>query len=454
MKSCYTFICKFLVIVFLSSVTITNVKAQLAAGDIAFTGYHATPNSPQSDAFSFILLKAVTSGTVINFTENAWGNNNTFRTGENTVVFTLGANRPAGTEIVISGVPSATTINATLVGGGSAGTCTGNMLSLSVTGDQVLAYQGSAASPTFISAIHMNVYIGGTDPSVTDATNWDNLPSTTQTTNSTFKPSTLTTGTNAIWIGTQGVAASERNNARFNCNTAVAGGADLTTIAGVRAACNNQAFWDAEAAASGATPTWPLPSGCNFVNVLLPVRLISFQAKSNLTNVGVQWKVTNQSNLSHYEIERSFDNKNFDKVGTVAAQSSAGDLTYNYTDADALKSNATVIYYRLKSVDLDGAFTYSEIVSIRNKKGATLSVENMTNPVKNNLNFTLVSKNAGQVQIQLTDINGKILATRSLQVTAGSSTTINLTETAALASGMYLLKLTDGSETVVTKFIK
>lgn len=460
MTKIYTHFSKFICVVLLGLLTSAAIAQPtvLVAGDIAFTGYNATPNSPQSDAFSFVLLRAMNSGTIIRFTDNAFGNDLVLKTNEQTVSLTLGANYPAGVEITVAGVPASTTITATIAGSStSAGTATGNMPSLSVNGDQVIAYQSAVAATapyTFISAIHMNVYNGAPDISVTDATNWDNVASATQTTNSSFKPTGLTTGTNAIWIGTQGSIASERNNARFNCNTAIAGGANLNTAAGVRAATNNQAFWDAEFAASGAATSYPLPSNCNFFNVLLPVNLLSFQAKNNLSNVEVQWQVNNQLNVSHYEVERSFDNKNFDKIGTIAAKTGTGIIGYSYADVESLNNSAPIIYYRLKLVDIDAKFTYSQIVSIRNKKGSSLVVDNLSNPVKNNLTFTLASKNAGTLQIQLTDANGRVLAARSLQVTAGSNTTINMPETAAFAQGMYLLKISNAGETTVTKFIK
>jgi hypothetical protein len=459
MKNLYIIIVK-ASLTLLSALIIQVAVAQpttLVAGDIAFTGYNATANSPQPDAFSFVLLRAMNAGTIIRFTDNAFGNDLVLRTNEQTVSLTLAGNYPAGVEITVSGAPNATTIAATIAGGStSAGTATGNMLSLSVNGDQVIAYQSAVAGTapfTFISGIHMNVYNGGLDITVTDATNWDNAASGTQTTNSSFKPTGLTTGTNAIWIGTQGNISSERNNARFNCNTAIAGGANLLTIAGIRAACNNPAFWDAEFAASGAATSWPLPSTCNYMNILIPVQLISFQAKNNLANVDVQWQVANQQNVSHYEVERSFDNRNFEKIGMVTAKPGTGNITYHYADAESLKNSAAIIYYRLKSVDLDAKFSYSEIVSIRNKKGS-LSIDNLLNPVKDKLVFTLASKAGGLLQVQLTDMNGRILATRALQVGAGSATTVTLPEAAALARGMYLLKVMSDGESTVTRFIK
>jgi hypothetical protein len=439
---------------FLFFISTSSIKAQtsLVAGDIAFTGYSATPNAPQNDEFSFVLLKNCAAGTVINFTDNAWGNDNQFRTAETTVAFTLVAAKVAGTEIKISGPPTGSA-TATFVGGASAGTCTGTTLSLSVNGDQVIAYQGTAAAPTFISGIHMNVYNGGLDPSVTDATNWDNLPSTTVNTFFSFKPPTLTTGTNAIWIGTQALISSERNNARFNAATAISGGANLGTVAGVRAACNNKAFWDAEFAGTGAVPTWPLPSGVNFLGVL-PVHLLSFEATNNISYVTTRWQMADEINVSHYEVERSFENSDFDKIAAVPTLNTSNNTKdYSYIDWSSLKNPASVIYYRIKMIDIDGKFTYSNIQTVKNNSYKTFAIDNLANPIGNTINFSLKSKKMAKAEIQLTDANGRIVLAKIVQLNTGINP-VSLPETANLTQGIYFLKIVSADERLITKLIK
>ncbi len=256
---------KFLPIFLLFSLLNSSIKAQttLVAGDIAFTGYIAS--HPTTDAFSFVLLKAVTAGTVINFTDNGWLSTNVFRAGEQTVTWTSSTALAAGSEITISGL-SAGTPSSTISGGGNPGTCTGLMPSLSINGDQVLAYQGSAAAPTFISAIHMNVYttvIG--DPVSTTAAAWDG---TANTTNSSALPTGLTTGVNAIWIGTQDVSLSEKDNAVFNCAAGAIG-----TIAQVKALIYDQTKWITE----DGGPTLVVPTGCNYVNIFSAAPTINTQ---------------------------------------------------------------------------------------------------------------------------------------------------------------------------------
>ena len=228
----------------------------LNAGDIAFSGYiGGAPTG--SDGFSFVLLRNIGPGTVINFTNNGWLSTNVFRTGEETVTWTAASALSAGTEIFITG------LSATRSGGGPAGTVTGTALNLSLNGDQVLAYRGTAASPTFISAIHMNVYsVANGDPVTTTAAAWDG---TANTQNASALPTGLTTGVNCIWIGTQDVIGSEFDNSRYgNCaNPAVPG-----AIAALRASLNNQANWTST---NGDPAGFSLPTGCNYLSILCPI---------------------------------------------------------------------------------------------------------------------------------------------------------------------------------------
>jgi hypothetical protein len=432
-------------------------QTTLVAGDIAFTGYNATPNSPQSDAFSFVLLKNITAGTVIHFTDNAWGSDGVFRSGEQTVTWTTTVVLTAGREITISGPPAGTataSVKLLTVDGGTppnGGTCSGSMLSLSVNGDQVIAYQSTTpgvAPFTFISAIHMNVYATAPDPSVTDANNWDNLTAANQTSNSSFKPTGLTTGTNCIWIGTQGSNASERNNARFNCT------GPLATPAQVRAAVNNQANWVSEFAATGATPTWIPPSGCAFLGASpVPVKLLSFQAQNNISAVLLKWQSTNEINFSHYELERSFDNINFAKIASITSAGSSNLKDYSYIDKEGVKNNATSIFYRLKIVDIGGSFSYSKILSVKNVKDAAFVIDNLVNPIKDKISFTLIAAATGKAELRLTNADGKIILAKTVLLNSGANN-IYLYETTSLAKGIYFLNVITAGENKVVKLTK
>ena len=440
MKQFYLFAGKAVLAVMLLSTSFTANAQVLSAGDIAFTGYVSTANAPASDAFSFVLLVNIPAGTVIRFTENAWGNDGVFRTGENTVSWTSGSALVAGREITISGPPSGTAT--ALVSGSSinAGTCTGTMPSLSLNGDQVIAYQSTTAGVapfTFISAIHMNVYNGSPDPSVTDATNWDNLAAASQTTNSSFKPTGLTTGTNAIWIGTQGSTASERNNARYNCSGA------LATPAQVRASVNNQANWNTEFAASGATPTWPLPSGCAFLASIFPLDIISFTGNNNNTSIGLNWQSANEPNdRGHFEIEKSVDGVTFTRIGQVNNQGFSY-LPNNYAFADNSPVNGAN-FYRLKIVSDNGMVKYSSVVKVlfgKTGRGVMIS----PNPAVTE--FTVSARGSSYTNLVITDRSGRAVLQQRL---SGNNNTIDVSR---LPAGQYSVTLFGAAEKTTEKLL-
>lgn len=105
-------------------------QTTLAAGDIAIIGY----NFDDPDEFAFVTLIDLEAGTAINFTDNGWTAGGAFRTGEGTLNWVAPAAYSAG-DIINPGVGS---------------------MQFSVSGDQILAYQGDSSSPTFIYAIHSN----------------------------------------------------------------------------------------------------------------------------------------------------------------------------------------------------------------------------------------------------------------------------------------------------------
>lgn len=256
-----------LLLVVFSTYFVSSAGAQttLVAGDIAFTGYISSATG--IDEFSFVMLRNMSAGTVINFTDNAWLNPGVFRTGEQTATFTLSSSRNAGTEIVITGVSAgAATSKVWAPGTGfiSAGTVIGSMPSLSTTGDQLFAYQGAVATPTFVAGIHANgLFTGLGDCANTTDAGWDpdcfdGVGGTAGNANFSKKPASLTAGFSSLFLGVEGVNNSDPDNAVFNCT------GPLTTVAQIRTAVFNQANWTKT---NGNPPNLVLPTGCSFIGI-------------------------------------------------------------------------------------------------------------------------------------------------------------------------------------------
>lgn len=250
----------------IAGVSARTASAQvLSAGEIVFTGYLSSDVGV--DTFSFVLLKNVPAGTVINFTDNAWLNPGVFRAGEQTATLTLTIALVAGREIKITGpsagAATATSYNSTTNTTDTVGTVTGSMLSFSTTGDQVFAYQGTAATPTFIAGLHANGLTVAGSGDCADTTNaawdpdcFDGAGGTVGNTNWSKKPASLTAGFSAVYLGTEGVNNSDPDNGVFNCT------GPLNTPAQIRTAVNNSANW---IKTNGTPSGLHLPSTCVYL---------------------------------------------------------------------------------------------------------------------------------------------------------------------------------------------
>ena len=186
----------------------------LAPGDIAFVGFNLDGN----DSFAFIVLKDIIAGTNIKFTDCGVSNPNT--------ITCAGA----------GGEGSATWYAPSAMLAGDIVTLPGSFITgsvLSQVGDQIFAYQGTAAAPSFITAIHGNV-----EPGVTTDADWDGE----NTTNSNSAlPDQLTNGVNAIRV--YGAGETEIDNWQFDC-TQVPGGFPITgTAIELSAIINDIQYW-------------------------------------------------------------------------------------------------------------------------------------------------------------------------------------------------------------------
>lgn len=123
-----------------------TTATNLVAGDIAIFGLNTlTSGSTNYDSFGFITLTDLPTGTAINFTDNGWRSNDTFRTGEGTITWSATSCVPAGTVIrwISTNTPQVTVGSIT----------TNSSFAPNIDGEQVLAYQGPATNPTFIYAL-------------------------------------------------------------------------------------------------------------------------------------------------------------------------------------------------------------------------------------------------------------------------------------------------------------
>lgn len=180
-------------------------------------------------------------------------------------------------------------------------------------------------------------------------------------------------------------------------------------------------------------------------NFTLPLDLLTFTGHLQSNNtVLLDWKTENEVNTSHFVIERGTDGNHFTGIGNVPANgrtnTGGASFTYSFTDNDAANQPSQKLYYRLKMVDIDGTFKYSNIISIT----LPLTIGKLIispNPVINEVKVTIASPADGKLQWKLMDNVGRIIqkGIESVKKGTGNSFTINMTK---LPAGTYNLSVT------------
>jgi uncharacterized delta-60 repeat protein len=171
----------------------------------------------------------------------------------------------------------------------------------------------------------------------------------------------------------------------------------------------------------------------NNSNIILPVHLTKFAAQKELQSVLLQWTTTSEIHTDRFEIEKSMDGRNYNRIATVNAQgNNASGMDYHSKDLQP----AMINFYRLKIIDQDGSFTYSKVLVVRFEERMT--VQAFPNPVKNDLNVQFKVP-AGKVDLALFDAAGRLV--RNRQVTSNGNQLTVLVDMSGLTRGIYVLKV-------------
>lgn len=177
----------------------------------------------------------------------------------------------------------------------------------------------------------------------------------------------------------------------------------------------------------------------------LPVNLTYFNAKrNNANNVTLTWQTAQEINSSGFEIQRLIGDGSWQAIAFVHSQASGGNsglaLNYSYIDNN---STDGVSQYRLRTIDIDGSYKFSEIRSVRGTEqgGKIILYPNPSSDGKVKVMFEDVS---GAHDVLLTDMNGRLIK----QWTAVTNNNIEINN---LTDGLYSLRVINretGEQTV------
>jgi hypothetical protein len=165
-------------------------------------------------------------------------------------------------------------------------------------------------------------------------------------------------------------------------------------------------------------------------------------------DIAVQWSLTNETGISHHEVERSDDGIHFIKMEAVNSKGSdAAETIYSWAD---LHPATGIYYYRIRSIGLYGAVAYSETVKVKMVKSAS-GMYVFPNPVTDQkINLQINKAVQGIYTVKVLNAGGQQLMQQNI-LHPGGSAIHTITSGRQLASGAYELEVMgpDKKKTVI-----
>jgi len=385
---------------------ILSTAQVITTGDIAFTSAKVSGG----DGFSFVTFIDLCPGTQLLFSDMPWRDEtNEFCTSDEefVITFTVTTKIDRGTVVVyndgspgsVSMASGAATLSWTLANQRNNG--------FSSDGDNIFAFTGTYANPTFIAGMKIK-----------DGT-WMTGTVNCGDRQHTRLPAALTNGTNALYINPSG------DGMRYT-------GTFTGTRAALRSAINNPANWSNSTNLS-LTNTFSVtdmvqdPTTCL---VVLPIDLVSFTGTYSDNAVLLNWTTLSENHNDHFDVFVSTNGADWTKVQSVPGAGTSS-FSHDYSIVDQARG-ADLLYYKLTMVDDENNAGSDAVIAVKMKLESAIQV--FPNPATEFM--TVVSDQLhGTTEVTLMELSGKLLFS---EVFEGQTTMIPLT---GLKEGHYLVRV-------------
>jgi len=189
-----------------------------------------------------------------------------------------------------------------------------------------------------------------------------------------------------------------------------------------------------------------------------PVTLTQFKAVKKDCVIRTDWSVENEISFDHYELQVSKDAFNFVSVNNVPAQNNSRySSSFDINNLSAQLQGAT-LYLRLKMVDKDASFKYSDIIPVSGKCNTPpFVIYGYPNPVIDANHISIASKQGlfhGKYNITVMDMSGRVYITKDVELQNAQSFRFDFGKT--LANGKYIIRLqqNNGTQNGIVPFEK
>ncbi len=186
-------------------------------------------------------------------------------------------------------------------------------------------------------------------------------------------------------------------------------------------------------------------------DVPLPVELTSFSAKVQGSTVKLEWKSATEVNSYGYEIQKKTSENNWTKVGFVqGAGNSNSPKKYSFVDKNLV--GGTKFVYRLKVIDIDGSFEYSDEINVEVKPAKFELLQNYPNPFNPTTNIRFTLPETQNVKLDVYNMLGEKVTTLLDRKMEAGFHSVNF-DASQLSNGIYIYRIQAGNFTQVKKMI-
>ncbi|NNJ54995.1 MAG: T9SS type A sorting domain-containing protein [Bacteroidia bacterium] len=177
--------------------------------------------------------------------------------------------------------------------------------------------------------------------------------------------------------------------------------------------------------------------------IYLPVDLILFQVNAKDDDAVLTWETATETNNDRFIVERSFDGSDFEEIGFVLGSGTTNEVQrYTFIDENIKQHGLSELYYRLKQVDHDNSFDYSEIrlITLTNTK----NIKVYPNPARSVLKVTSLPQNAN---LAILNSSGQVIEKQNI---TNGELELNVSE---YRKGIYFISVYSESAIQTLQFV-
>jgi hypothetical protein len=194
------------------------------------------------------------------------------------------------------------------------------------------------------------------------------------------------------------------------------------------------------------------PISLSVMNCLIVLKTDLLSFNGNLMNnfAVLSWSTTKEDDAVHFELQRSDDNSSFTTIASINGKGGNQPTNYySFTDPSLVQDKK---WYRVVLINTKGDKKYSHVIQLSTRV-ADFEIDNVINPFSDQLLFNVIVSKSSKVDVQLMDMQGKVIKSNSFLVYTGVNS-LRLTNTNVLSPGIYTLRIQYNDKTISKKVVK